>query len=83
MGLGAKIFVFETLSEFRSVKKAIAYIKAECPDAFIVTQFSFNRNGYTRSGLSVRALLLEAAAMKELDAVGLIAGWALFICMNF
>ena len=74
LGLGAKIFVFETLSEFRSVKKAIAYINAECPDAFIVTQFSFNRNGYTRSGLSVRALLLEAAAMKELDAVGFNCG---------
>ena len=72
--LGAKVFVFETLSDFRYVKRAGSYIKAKCPDAFVVMQFSFNRNGYTRSGMSVRAILSEAASMADLDAVGFNCG---------
>ena len=72
--LGAKVFVFETLSDFRYVKRAGSYIKAKCPDAFVVMQFSFNRNGYTRSGLSVRAILSEAASMADMDAVGFNCG---------
>ena len=72
--LGAKIFVFETLSDFRYVKKIVPYIKKQCPDAFVVSQFSFNRNGYTRSGMSVRAILSEAASMQELDGVGFNCG---------
>lgn len=72
--LGAKVFVFETLSDFRYVKRAGSYIKAKCPDAFVVKQFSFNRNGYTRSGMSVRAILSEAASMADMDAVGFNCG---------
>lgn len=72
--LGAKVFVFETLSDFRYVKRASSYIKAKCPDAFVVMQFSFNRNGYTRSGMSVRAILSEAASMADMDAVGFNCG---------
>lgn len=72
--LGAKVFVFETLSDFRYVKRAGSYIKAKCPDAFVVMQFSFNRNGYTRTGMSVRAILSEAASMADMDAVGFNCG---------
>lgn len=72
--LGAKVFVFETLSDFRYVKRAGSYIKAKCPDAFVVMQFSFNRNGYTRSGMSVRAILSEAASMADMDTVGFNCG---------
>ena len=72
--LGAKVFVFETLSDFRYVKRAGSYIKAKCPDAFVVMQFSFNRNGFTRSGMSVRAILSEAASMADMDAVGFNCG---------
>ena len=72
--LGAKVFVFETLSDSRYVKRAGSYIKAKCPDAFVVMQFSFNRNGYTRSGMSVRAILSEAASMADMDAVGFNCG---------
>lgn len=72
--LGAKVFVFETLSDFRYVKRAGSYIKAKCPDAFVVMQFSFNRNGYTRSGMSVRAILSEVASMADMDAVGFNCG---------
>ena len=72
--LGAKVFVFETLSDFRDVKRVGSYIKAKCPDAFVVMQFSFNRNGYTRSGMSVRAILSEAASMADMDAVGFNCG---------
>ena len=72
--LGAKVFVFETLSDFRYVKRAGSYIKAKCPDAFVVMQFSFNRNGYTRSGMSVRAILSDAASMADMDAVGFNCG---------
>ena len=72
--LGAKVFVFETLSDFRYVKRAGSYIKEKCPDAFVVMQFSFNRNGYTRSGMSVRAILSEAASMADMDAVGFNCG---------
>ena len=72
--LGAKVFVFETLSDFRYVKRAGSYIKAKCPDAFVVMQFSFNRNGYTRSGMSVRAILSEAASMADMEAVGFNCG---------
>lgn len=72
--LGAKIFVFETLSELRPVLDAAAYIKEQQPDAFIIAQFSFNRNGYTRSGMGIGALLSEIAAAPDIDAVGFNCG---------
>lgn len=72
--LGAKVFVFETLSELHAVCEAAAFIKARLPEAFIITQFSFNRNGYTKSGMGVRALLAAAAGAAAIDAVGFNCG---------
>lgn len=74
LSLGATVFVFETLSEFTYVREAAAYIKQIQPEAFIVTQFSFNRNGYTRAGMSVGAVLSEAADIQDIDAVGFNCG---------
>lgn len=72
--LGARVFVFETLSEFHYIRKAAALIKARQPEAFIIAQFSFNRNGYTKSGMSAGALLNEAAGLESIDAVGFNCG---------
>lgn len=74
LDLGARVFVFETLSEFRYILEAAALIKKQQPDAFIIAQFSFNRNGYTRSGMGVGALLSEAAGLSDIDAVGFNCG---------
>ena len=74
LNLGARVFVFETLSEFRYIREAAAFIKEQLPEAFIIAQFSFNRNGFTRSGMGVRAMLEEAGSLPYIDAVGFNCG---------
>lgn len=69
--LGAENFLFETLSTDAGVAETAAYIKSRRPGAFVLASFASLPDGYTREGVSVRALAARMAACGAVDAVGL------------
>ena len=70
LNLGAKNFLFETLSEDSDLYGLAAYIKARCPDAFIIASFAVSPDGFTRTGLPIRPLLQRVTACQLIDATG-------------
>src|SRR5699024_6593972 len=64
-------FLFETLSTDAGVAETAAYIKSRRPEAFVLVSFASLPDGYTREGVSVRALAARMAACGAVDAVGL------------
>ena len=73
VSLGADAIVFETFSDTDPVLQVIKDLRKES-DIFIWLQFSVNQLGYSNSGISAKTLLAEAAACREIDAVGLNCG---------
>lgn len=69
---GAKVFVFESQRDDKYVKQLADYVKKCCPDAFVWVQFTFDKSGYTRAGLSVRRIneSMAAADAASIDAYG-------------
>ena len=49
--LGARNFLFETLSSDAGLLDAVGAIKAEVPDAFVLVSFAVLPDGYTREAL--------------------------------
>lgn len=70
---GIEILNFETFSELSGILPAIKRIKAE-HEVFVMVQFSVNQFGYSAGGLGAGRLLLRAAEITEIDAVGLNCG---------
>lgn len=70
---GANIFLFETFSDLRYIKELVKYIKSRS-EAFIITNFCLNKNGYTRTGISAKRLLEEINDIEEIDACGFNCG---------
>lgn len=70
---GAECFVFETQSDFYYIEPITAYLK-ERADVFIIVQFSCDKSGYTKSGLSMERIIQTAAAMDNIDAYGFNCG---------
>lgn len=68
------IFIFETFSDFFYIKELIPYIKERVPDAFIITNFALNKNGYTNKGISAKVLLETIALTEGIDAGGFNCG---------
>ncbi len=68
---GAKILVFETMSDLEDIKEALAFIGDK---AFVIVQFSVNQFGYSHSGLSARKLINQAEKMPAIDAIGFNCG---------
>lgn len=68
---GAKVFVFETLSDLEDLKEAIELIGDK---AYIIVQFSLNQFGYSHSGLSGKKLIEQAEKTEAIDALGLNCG---------
>lgn len=68
---GAKVFVFETLSDVEDIRRAVEFIG---DNAFVIVQFSVNQFGYSHSGLSARKLVERAENMVWVDAVGFNCG---------
>lgn len=66
---GAKCFVLETQSDFVYIEPVTTYIK-EHSDAYVLVQFAFDKSGYTRSGLSVKRVAVQAAGLATIDAYG-------------
>lgn len=70
---GAGCFVFETQSDFHYLEPVTAYLK-EKADVFIIVQFSCDKSGYTKSGLSMERIIQTAAHMDQIDAYGFNCG---------
>ena len=71
---GAENFIFETQSSLVGISETAAYIKEKNPGAFVMVGFSVNDAGFTSEGLFAKALLKDAEADENIDAVGLNCG---------
>ena len=69
--LGAKNFLFETLSSDAGVAEAAKQIKEAVPDAFVLVSFAVLPDGYTREGRHCIQLVRSMTACSAVDAVGL------------
>ena len=69
--LGAKNYLFETLSTDAGVVEAVRALKAEVPDAFVLVSFAVLPDGYTREGQHCSALVRRMTESGVVDAVGL------------
>lgn len=74
LSLGVDIFVFETFAELDIIRKITAYVKEKNNAAFILTQFTVNKTGYTPKGISVARLVRECSSDEHIDAYGLNCG---------
>jgi len=69
--LGARNFLFETLSSDAGLRDAVGAIKAEVPDAFVLVSFAVLPDGYTREGMYCKDLARRMQESGIVDAVGL------------
>ena len=69
--LGAKNFLFETLSTEKGVLEAIRALKQTVPEAFVLVSFAVLPDGYTREGRYCAELVRRMAQSGVVDAVGL------------
>lgn len=69
--LGAKNFLFETLSSDVGIVEAVKALRVAVPDAFVMMSFAVLPDGYTREGLLFRDLLRRMEQSGVVDAVGL------------
>lgn len=67
---GLTHFLFETLDGPAGLQQAAAYIKGLCPQATVIASFAVSPDGFTRSGLSGRELVVELQEDEALDAIG-------------
>jgi len=65
---------FETFADLKYIEKLVPYIKEKKKDMFILTSFSLNKNGYTRSGISAARLMNQIGEMDGIDACGFNCG---------
>ena len=71
LNVGATCFLFETMQSGEGLAEAAAYIKASCPDAWIMVSFAADADGFTRAGEQASALALQMSACGAMDAIGL------------
>ncbi len=70
---GANCFLFETQTDFVYIDPVSRYLK-EKADVFLIAQFSVDKSGYTKSGLSAEKIVRTAAQMETIDAYGFNCG---------
>ena len=69
--LGAKNYLFETLSTDVGILEAVTALKQQVPDAFVLVSFAALPDGYTREGRHCSELVRRMADSGVVDAVGL------------
>ena len=69
--LGAKNYLFETLSTDAGILEAVTALKQQVPDAFVLVSFAVLPDGYTREGCHCSELVRRMADSGVVDAVGL------------
>ena len=67
---GVSNFLFETFASAEFLPGAAAYIRRECPEAYIIVSFAVDPDGFTRLGLSGKSLFRSLASCPDIDAVG-------------
>lgn len=68
---GITNFLFETHSNDLPLPDIVHYLKERRPDAFIITSFAVQPDGYTRDGLYYTDLLERADRNPDVDAAGM------------
>ncbi len=68
--LGATDFLFETQSNTEGLAAAAEHIKAACPEAYIITSFAVQADGFTREGIYAQTLLDTMKVCPAVDAIG-------------
>ena len=69
LSLGANYFLLETAQD-DSVFRLAGYIKQKHPDAFVITSFAVDQDGYTRKGIPLKKLAAQSKNW-DIDAFGL------------
>ena len=67
---GVTHFLAETLPSDEGIVGLAHYLKARCPEAFLIVSFAVNSDGVTREGRLGQELFRNTAAIPEVDAVG-------------
>ncbi|MCI8698039.1 MAG: bifunctional homocysteine S-methyltransferase/methylenetetrahydrofolate reductase [Oscillospiraceae bacterium] len=67
---GLTCFIAETLPTDEGIPELARYLKERCPEAFLLVSFAVAPDGFTREGLSGRALFRRAASLEGVDGVG-------------
>lgn len=68
------IILFETFSDLTYINQLVPYIKEKNQACFIITNFCFNKNGYTKAGVSANRILEKVSRMDEIEACGFNCG---------
>ena len=66
---GAQIFVFETMSDISPLDKAIEYLNQKNSDVYIICQFAFRPDGYTKSAIGIESIV-KAFNKLPCDSIG-------------
>ncbi len=67
------IFIFETLSNTKNLKKVVPYIKSKNKNAYIITNFALQIDGTTRKGIDF-ATIVEEVKSLGVDSYGINCG---------
>lgn len=71
---GAAIFNFETFSSLDELTAIAEYIKSQNKQAWILTQFAINADGFTRKGIAAERIYRDARKVSAIDAYGFNCG---------
>ncbi|MDD6194343.1 MAG: bifunctional homocysteine S-methyltransferase/methylenetetrahydrofolate reductase [Lachnospiraceae bacterium] len=71
---GADIFLLETQSDIYYIPAIVSYIKEQIEDAFVAVTFSFDKTGYTKTGLRFERMVRRMCEMADVDAYGINCG---------
>ena len=74
MEAGADTFLLETQSDVYYIPAIVSYIKEQLDDAFVAVTFSFDKTGYTKTGLRFERMVLRMCQDDNIDAYGLNCG---------
>lgn len=67
---GLTHFLAETLAADDGIPELARYLKARCPQAYLIVSYAVGYDGITREGCQGRDLFRRTAALAEVDAVG-------------
>ena len=74
MEAGADIFLLETQADIYYIPALVSYIKEQNKDAFVAVTFSFDKTGYTKTGLRLERMICRMCELNDVDAYGMNCG---------
>lgn len=74
MEAGADIFLLETQADIYYIPALVSYIKEQNKDAFVAVTFSFDKTGYTKTGLRLERMIRRMCELNDVDAYGMNCG---------